>query len=166
MTIKLYPDERLDDLQRSGYHIIQNPKKFCFGMDAVLLSGFAKAKPGDNVLDIGTGTGVIPILMAAKTKAGHFTGLEIQHESADMAMRSIRYNHLEERISIVEGDIKEAGTLFASASFHVVTSNPPYMIEHHGLVNPDNAKMIARHEVYCTLEAMEKKEGKSKLNDN
>ena len=73
MTIKLYPDERLDDLQRSGYHIIQNPKKFCFGMDAVLLSGFAKAKPGDNVLDIGTGTGVIPILMAAKTKAGHFT---------------------------------------------------------------------------------------------
>ena len=120
MTIKLYPDERLDDLQRSGYHIIQNPKKFCFGMDAVLLSGFAKAKPGDNVLDIGTGTGVIPILMAAKTKAGHFTGLEIQHESADMAMRSIRY--------------------------------PPYMIEHHGLVNPDNAKMIARHEVYCTLE--------------
>ena len=143
---------RLDDLQRSGYHIIQNPKKFCFGMDAVLLSGFAKAKPGDNVLDIGTGTGVIPILMAAKTKAGHFTGLEIQHESADMAMRSIRYNHLEERISIVEGDIKEAGTLFASASFHVVTSNPPYMIEHHGLVNPDNAKMIARHEVYCTLE--------------
>ena len=69
MTIKLYPDERLDDLQRSGYHIIQNPKKFCFGMDAVLLSGFAKAKPGDNVLDIGTGTGVIPILMAAKTKA-------------------------------------------------------------------------------------------------
>ena len=95
---------------------------------------------------------VIPILMAAKTKAGHFTGLEIQHESADMAMRSIRYNHLEERISIVEGDIKEAGTLFASASFHVVTSNPPYMIEHHGLVNPDNAKMIARHEDYCTLE--------------
>ena len=74
MTIKLYPDERLDDLQRSGYHIIQNPKKFCFGMDAVLLSGFAKAKPGDNVLDIGTGTGVIPILMAAKTisrRPGH-----------------------------------------------------------------------------------------------
>ena len=84
MTIKLYPDERLDDLQRSGYHIIQNPKKFCFGMDAVLLSGFAKAKPGDNVLDIGTGTGVIPILMAAKTKAGHFTGLE-----------TVSYTHLD-----------------------------------------------------------------------
>ena len=152
MTIKLYPDERLDDLQRSGYHIIQNPKKFCFGMDAVLLSGFAKAKPGDNVLDIGTGTGVIPILMAAKTKAGHFTGLEIQHESADMAMRSIRYNHLEERISIVEGDIKEAGTLFASASFHVVTSNPPYMIGQHGIQNDANAKTIARHEVLCDLD--------------
>ena len=152
MTIKLYPDERLDDLQRSGYHIIQNPKKFCFGMDAVLLSGFAKAKPGDNVLDIGTGTGVIPILMAAKTKAGHFTGLEIQHESADMAMRSIRYNHLEERISIVEGDIKEAGTLFASASFHVVTSNPPYMIGQHGLTNPHLPKAIARHEILCSFD--------------
>ena len=83
--------------------------RFCFRI--------RKGKPGDNVLDIGTGTGVIPILMAAKTKAGHFTGLEIQHESADMAMRSIRYNHLEERISIVEGDIKEAGTLFVFALF-------------------------------------------------
>ena len=152
MTIKLYPDERLDDLQRSGYHIIQNPKKFCFGMDAVLLSGFAKAKPGDNVLDIGTGTGVIPILMAAKTKAGHFTGLEIQHESADMAMRSIRYNHLEEDVRIVQGDIKEAADIFGAASFDVVTSNPPYMIGQHGLRNPDLPKAIARHEVLCNLE--------------
>ena len=152
MTIKLYPDERLDDLQRSGYHIIQNPKKFCFGMDAVLLSGFAKAKPGDNVLDIGTGTGVIPILMAAKTKAGHFTGLEIQHESADMAMRSIRYNHLEEDVRIVQGDIKEAAATFGAASFDVVTSNPPYMIGQHGLRNSDMPKAIARHEVLCNLE--------------
>lgn len=152
MTIKLYPDERLDELQRCGFKIIQNPKKFCFGMDAVLLSGFAKAKPGENVLDIGTGTGIIPILMAAKTKGRHYTGLEIQHESADMAMRSVEYNRLEERISIVEGDIREAGTLFAPASFDVITSNPPYMIEKHGLVNPDNAKMIARHEICCTLD--------------
>lgn len=152
MTTKLYPDERLDELQRCGFKIIQNPKKFCFGMDAVLLSGFARAKAGENVLDIGTGTGIIPILMAAKTKGRHFTGLEIQHESAEMAMRSVEYNHLEERISIVEGDIREAGKLFAPASFDVVTSNPPYMVANHGLVNPDNAKMIARHEVCCTLE--------------
>ncbi|MGN0276848.1 MAG: tRNA1(Val) (adenine(37)-N6)-methyltransferase [Hominisplanchenecus sp.] len=152
MTTKLYPDERLDELQRCGFKIIQNPKKFCFGMDAVLLSGFARAKTGEKVLDIGTGTGIIPILMAAKTKGRHFTGLEIQHESAEMAMRSVAYNHLEERISIVEGDIREAGKLFAPASFDVVTSNPPYMVANHGLVNPDSAKMIARHEICCTLE--------------
>lgn len=152
MTTKLYPDERLDELQRCGFKIIQNPKKFCFGMDAVLLSGFARVKTGEKVLDIGTGTGIIPILMAAKTKGRHFTGLEIQHESAEMAMRSVAYNHLEERISIVEGDIREAGKLFAPASFDVVTSNPPYMVANHGLVNPDSAKMIARHEICCTLE--------------
>ena len=152
MTIKLYPDERLDELQRCGFKIIQNPKKFCFGMDAVLLSGFARARTGEKVLDIGTGTGIIPILMAAKTKGRHFTGLEIQHESAGMAIRSVAYNHLEERISIVEGDIREAGKLFDPASFDVVTSNPPYMVANHGLVNPDSAKMIARHEICCTLE--------------
>ena len=121
-------------------------------MDAVLLSGFAKAKRGDQVLDIGTGTGIIPILMAAKTKAAHLTGLEIQHESADMAMRSVQFNHLEERITIVQGDVREAGTYFAPASFDVVTSNPPYMIAQHGQTNPDSAKMIARHEICCTLE--------------
>ena len=152
MTIKLYPDERLDELQRCGFKIIQNPKKFCFGMDAVLLSGFARARTGEKVLDIGTGTGIIPILMAAKTKGRHFTGLEIQHASAGMAIRSVVYTHLEERISIVEGDIREAGKLFDPASFDVVTSNPPYMVANHGLVNPDSAKMIARHEICCTLE--------------
>ena len=146
------PGERLDDLQRDGLRIIQNPSWFCFGMDAVLLSGFAKAKRGDQVLDIGTGTGIIPILMAAKTKAAHLTGLEIQHESADMAMRSVQFNHLEERITIVQGDVREAGTYFAPASFDVVTSNPPYMIAQHGQTNPDSAKMIARHEICCTLE--------------
>ncbi|MDE6607016.1 MAG: methyltransferase, partial [Lachnospiraceae bacterium] len=83
----LRENERLDELQRNGYHIIQNPEKFCFGMDAVLLSGFAKAKQGCRVLDLGTGTGIIPILMEAKTQAEHLTGLEIQEESADMARR-------------------------------------------------------------------------------
>lgn len=152
MTTKLYPGERLDELHRNGYKIIQNEHAFCFGMDAVLLSGFAQVKEGERVLDLGTGTGIIPILLEAKTKGKHFTGLEIQKESADMAMRSVQYNHLEERISIVEGDIKEAGALFGPASFDVVTSNPPYMTGHHGLVNPDMKKAIARHEIYCTLE--------------
>lgn len=152
MENNLRPGERLDDLHRNGYKIIQNENKFCFGMDAVLLSGFASVKEGERVLDLGTGTGIIPILLAGKTEGKHFTGLEIQNSSAEMAERSVRYNHLEDRISIVEGDIKEAGKLFEPASFDVITSNPPYMTGSHGLVNPDMEKAIARHEICCTLE--------------
>lgn len=144
--------ERFDDLHRNGYKIIQQEGKFCFGMDAVLLSGFAKVKQGENVLDLGTGTGIIPILLKGKTNSGHFTGLEIQKESADMARRSVIYNNLLDSIDIIVGDIKEASVLFAPASFDVVTSNPPYMINQHGLVNPDSSKAIARHELLCTLE--------------
>ena len=144
--------ERIDDLQRNHYRIIQDPGRFCFGMDAVLLSGFARAREGDRVLDLGTGTGIIPLLMNAKTKASHFTGLEIRPESADMARRSVALNGLEEKIGIITGDIKEAVSLFGAASFDVVTSNPPYMTEHHGLANPREPKAIARHEILCTLE--------------
>ena len=151
-TIDLKPGERLDDLQRNGYRIIQDPDKFCFGMDAVLLSGFASAPDGGRVLDLGTGTGIIPILMAAKTGAKELVGLEIQPESAEMANRSVILNDLEEKVKIVEGNIKEAGELFEAASFDVVTSNPPYMIGGHGLQNPDGPKAIARHEVLCDLE--------------
>ncbi len=151
-AISLKENERLDELQRNGYRIIQNPEKFCFGMDAVLLSGFAQVKPGGTVLDLGTGTGIIPILMEAKTPASHLTGLEIQEESADMARRSVALNGLAEKIDIVTGDIKEADAIFKSASFDVITSNPPYMIGEHGLRNPDAPKAIARHEVLCTLE--------------
>lgn len=151
MTINLLPGERFDDLERNGYKIIQNPEKFCFGMDAVLLSGFAQAGEGTKVLDLGTGTGIIPILMAAKTGAGHITGLEIQEESADMARRSVAYNNLQDRIDIVTGDIKDASVIFGASSFDVITTNPPYMIADHGLTNPDAAKAIARHEIKCTL---------------
>ncbi len=148
----LKPDERVDDLHRNHYKIIQNTKKFCFGMDAVLLSGYAKVMPGEKVLDLGTGTGIIPILLEAKTKGEHFTGLEIQEESADMARRSVAMNQLEEKVDIVTGDIKEASALFGQASFDVVTSNPPYMNHNHGIVNPGEAKAIARHEILCSLE--------------
>lgn len=148
----LKANERIDDLQRNHYRIIQNPGRFCFGMDAVLLSGFARARQGDRVIDLGTGTGIIPILMEAKTKAEKFTGLEIQPDSADMARRSVRMNGLEKKIEIITGDIKEAESLFGAASFDVVTSNPPYMTEHHGLTNPEEPKAIARHEILCTLE--------------
>ena len=148
----VYEQERLDELHRNGYFIIQDPKRFCFGMDAVLLSGFAKAKKGERVLDLGTGTGIIPILMEAKTEAEDFKALEIQEESADMARRSVLLNHLENKIDIVCGDIKEADTLFQAASFDVITCNPPYMIGQHGITNPDAPKAIARHEILCTLE--------------
>ena len=148
----LRPGERLDELQRNGYVIIQDPKRFCFGMDAVLLSGFAQVKSGERALDLGTGTGIIPILLEAKTSGTHFTGLEIQQESADMAKRSVRLNKLESKIEIVSGDIKDASRIFGASSFHVVTVNPPYMIGNHGLQNNLDAKTIARHEILCTLE--------------
>ena len=130
MKVELKEGERVDDLHRNGFQIIQNGKLFCFGMDAVLLSGFAKVKAQGTALDLGTGTGIIPILLAAKTQGRHFTGLEISPTSADMAARSVLLNDLQERVEIVRGDIKEAGELFAPASFDTVTSNPPYMIGH------------------------------------
>lgn len=148
----LLPGERFDDLQRNGYKIIQNSQKFCFGMDAVLLSGFARVKKAERVIDLGTGTGIIPILLEAKTPGKHFTGLEIQPESADMATRSVAYNGLQDKISIVTGDLKDAAKTFGASSFDVVTSNPPYMTKDHGLVNSGDAKTIARHEIYCNLE--------------
>lgn len=151
MITNLKSDERLDDLQINGYEIIQHPGKFCFGMDAVLLANFARVKQKECALDLGTGTGIIPILLTAKTEGMHFTGLEIQEESADMARRSVAYNHLEEKVDIVTGDIKEAAELFGPASFDVITTNPPYMIGHHGIENPSDAKAIARHEVLCDL---------------
>ncbi|WP_077612872.1 tRNA1(Val) (adenine(37)-N6)-methyltransferase [Clostridium sp. Marseille-P2415] len=152
MTIDLKENERIDDLQRNGYQIIQNRDGFCFGMDAVLLSGFASVKPGEKAVDLGTGTGIIPILLEAKYQGLHYTGLEIQKEMADMARRSVALNHLEDKITIVTGDIKEASRLFGAASFDVVTSNPPYMNDAHGLKNPDLPKAVARHEVLCTLD--------------
>ena len=148
----LLPGERIDELQRNGYRIIQNPERFCFGMDAVLLSGFARAKKQERCLDLGCGNGIIPILMEAKTEGKHFTGLEIQPESADMAKRSVALNGLQDRIDIGEGDIKDASKIFGASSFHVVTTNPPYMTAQHGLTNLYEAKTIARHEVLCNLE--------------
>lgn len=146
------PGERLDDLQCKGYRIIQDPKRFCFGVDAVFLSNFVKAKSGSRILDLGTGTGIIPILLAAKTEGTHIIGLEIQEASAEMADRSVRLNHLEDRIEIIQGDIKEAAGLFPAASFDIITSNPPYMTYQHGLENEYEPKNIARHEILCNLE--------------
>ena len=152
MNTELKPGERLDDLQINGYHIIQHPEKFCFGMDAVLLSSFAGCQPDSKVVDFGTGTGVIPILLTAKTKASHIDALEIQEESADMAQRSVQLNGLTDKIKIIQGDIKEASDLLGKASYDYVITNPPYMNNDHGLKNPELPKAIARHEILCSLE--------------
>ena len=144
--------ERLDDLQLRGYQIIQNPGRFCFGMDAVLLSAFAKVRRGDRALDLGCGNGILPLLLAAKYPGEHYAGLEIQEESAGMAVRSVKLNGLEEKIDIVTGDIKEAASIFGAASFEVITTNPPYMIGSHGLKNENEALYIARHEALCTID--------------
>lgn len=146
--------ERLDDLQRNDLFIIQDPEKFCFGMDAVLLSGFAASHAAlscRKILDLCTGNGIIPLLLSAKTKAEHITGMEIQTEMADMALRNVSMNSLNERISIINCDIKEASDHVKTASFDMITVNPPYFKAGHGITNPEDAKTISRHEVACTL---------------
>ena len=149
MTLK--PGERIDDLHRKGRRIIQDPKRFCFGIDAVLLSAFAKAMPGERVADLGTGTGIIPILMEARYGGEQYYGLEIQEESAEMARRSVALNGLTDCIHIFTGDIKDPPSAFAAATFQVVTCNPPYMNEGGGLKNAYGPKAIARHEILVDL---------------
>ena len=174
----LKEDERIDDLQRNGYRIIQKKKGFCFGMDAVLLSGFARVKVGGRVIDLGTGTGIIPILLEAKTEGELFFGVEIQDEVAEMAARSVELNGLSEKVIILKGDIKELAEKggenillracrkedkaylnaeeerlkLEAGSFDVITSNPPYMNTGHGLKNPGEMKSISRHEILCSLQ--------------
>lgn len=142
------------DTLKNGYKILQDSERFQFGIDAVLLADYASKslKEKESVIDLGTGTGIIPLLMVNKCKTTSFTGLEVQKESADMAARSVAMNELEGQIQIVHGDLKEAGSLFPRHSFNVVTCNPPYMIDAHGRNNEQDALTIARHEVLCTLE--------------
>lgn len=156
MEVILKENERVDDLERNNLKIIQDPGRFCFGMDAVLLSGFVTVKEGAKVLDLCTGTGIIPILLSAKTKASHISALEIQKESADMAQRSVELNDLCDKIKIITGDVKEVDSIFEKASFDAVTCNPPYMIGEHGLKNPDEAMAIARHEILCSFDDVAK----------
>ena len=146
--------EVLCDLQRNGLKILQSPEHFCFGIDAVLLSAFAAEhiQPGSRVLDLGTGTGIIPILLSARTKAAQLTGLEIQAECAEMARRSVQLNDLGDRVEIVTGDLKDVPSLYAKGSFDAVTCNPPYMPVGAGLKNPAGPLAVARHEVLCSFE--------------
>ena len=150
-TVGVCEGERLDDLQ-NGYKIIQNKNDFCFGIDAVLLGWFAKSRAGNKVLDMCCGNGIIPLLMMARNVDAHYTGIEIQEKSANLAKRNMKYNQIEDSVCIETGDIKEAFSQFGAASFDVVTCNPPYMTANHGLINVSDSKTIARHEVSCALE--------------
>jgi tRNA1(Val) A37 N6-methylase TrmN6 len=160
LNINLYDDERIDDLQYKGLKLIQKKGGFCFGLDAVLVANFADVKKGDSVIDLGTGTGIIPILIAGKTEATAVIGLEIQNEMADMAKRSVEMNSLGDRVRIVSGDIKNSVENFGASSFNVVVTNPPYMNHGGGLLNTSDTKAISRHEILCTLEDVIKASGR------
>lgn len=149
--IILNENERIDDLNREGYKIVQDPKRFCFGMDAVLLSGFASVKRGERLLDLGTGNGIIPILMAAKTEGKEFIGIDIQKDSVELAKKSIQLNKIEDRVKALNCDIKNVSEIFKNGEFDVVTSNPPYMNEGGGRINDYSPKAIARHELFVNI---------------
>lgn len=153
MEVELKKDERIDDLEYKNLKIIQNKKGFCFGLDAVLLSDFAKGiKKGSNVLDLGTGTGILGILLCGKTNLGKIVGVEIQKDVYDMAKRSIKLNDLEDRFSVINEDIKELDKKLELQSFDAIVTNPPYKKINTGLENSNEYKMISRHEVKCNVE--------------
>ena len=150
----LRPGERLDDLQRDGLHLIQNPDWFCFGVDAVLLADYASQsiKKGSRVLDLCSGNGIIPLLLSSKSAAEEIIGLEIQEPVCEMAERSVKWNHLEEKIRMVCGDLKEAETLFGRSFFQYITCNPPYKEAGSGILSSTDTVTLSRHEVLCSLE--------------
>ncbi len=150
----LLEGESLDDLQLNNLRIIQKNDGFRYGSDAVLLSNYVKVPAGARVVDLGTGTGIIPLLLSAKTKAAHITGIEIQNEMAEMAIRSVAINHLQDKIKIVHGDFLNAVQWFGSGTFDAVVTNPPYTKPGGGLINPKDTKAISRHEIHCTLEQL------------
>lgn len=149
----LKENERIDDLEYKNLKIIQNKEGFCFGIDSVLLSDFAKnIKNGAKVLDLGTGTGIIPILLCGKTNLKEVIGVEIQKEVAEMANRSIKLNNLEERFKIVNEDIKNLMKIYGKQTFDVIVTNPPYKKKDTGIINESEKKIISRHEITATLE--------------
>ena len=152
-NILLEENERIDDLEYKGLKIIQNKNGFCFGIDSVLLSDFAKdIKKDAKVLDLGTGTGIISILLCAKTNLKHITGVEIQKQVYNMAKKSIELNNLEDKFEIINEDIKNIDKIFELNSFDAIVTNPPYKKYNTGLKSKDETQLISRHEVMCNLE--------------
>lgn len=149
--VVLKENETIEDLG-DGYRIIQGKDEFRFGTDAVKLADFTVAKPGEKVMDLCTGTGIVPLLLHRKTNNLSLCGLEIQPQMVDIASRSVKLNGLTEKIEILHGDLKEVRAHFAAESFHVVTCNPPYMKNDTGKQNVKESVSIARHEICCNME--------------
>ena len=158
--VVVHPYERVDDLQRSGLVIIQNPARPRFSMDAVLLSEFATVRQGDRCIDLGAGTGVIQLLVWARREPGRMVGVEIQADMADMARRSVELNGLADKIEIIHDDLKNAADVFGVGCFDVVLSNPPYLRMDWGVPSAEQELALARHEVACTLEDVTTAAGK------
>ena len=147
-----HPHERIDDLQLNGLKIIQDPKGFCFGIDAVLLSNFTKVSGNDVVVEFGTGTGIIPILLAGKYGFKKLYAFEVQNEVANMAERSIKMNGLEDKIQVIVDNLKVATQYVMKGTVDIVVTNPPYMAAKGAIQNQTQYKAISRHEVLCNLE--------------
>lgn len=145
-------DETLDDLQLKDIHIIQKKDAFRFGVDAVLLANFPIINRAVKVIDFCSGNGIIPLILAGKTKASHILGIEIQEDMAQMASRSVQFNKLGDKIEVIHGDITDHTMLKELHKVDIVTVNPPYKLKNSGIINPDDKNAIARHEICCTLE--------------
>lgn len=152
MNIELKENEKIEDLQCKGLKIIQNKKWFCFGMDAVLLTNYCDIKNKSTIVDLGTGTGIIPILLSGKKNYSKAYAIEIQEEVAEMAKRSVMLNDLQDKIEVLNIDLKDVLNYLQPNSFDVVISNPPYKLTNSGIVNPSDKKAISRHEIMCSLE--------------
>ena len=153
MDIELEANERIDDLEFKNLKIIQNKDGFCFGIDSVLLSDFAKnIKKDSMVLDLGTGTGIIPILLCGKTKLKKVTGIELQEEVAKMAKKSIKLNNLEDKFNVINENILNLNKIYENQTFDVIVSNPPYKKKDTGITNENEKKIISRHEISASLE--------------
>lgn len=148
----IHPGERLDDLQRGGLRILQRPEGFRFGTDAVLLADFARAKKGEHIADIGTGTGVLPLLLSARAENTTFDAFEIQADVADMAARSVRLNGLESRIRVHCADCRDAAGIIGHERCQMVVTNPPYTAKNAGLVSPEETRALSRSDSGCTLD--------------
>lgn len=152
MEIELKENEKIEDLQCGGLRIIQNKKWFCFGMDAVLLTNYCDIKNNSKIADLGTGTGIIPILLSGKRNYSKAYAIEIQEKVAEMAARSVALNGLQEKIEILNIDLRDSLNYLEPNSFDAVISNPPYKLNNSGIINPSDQKAISRHEIKCTLE--------------